>query len=92
MTAKAQRENGVKRDLDNGKGTMCFARMPDEVDIADFIDGQLSFLRRRAIPEERARIDWWRRRVQLLAKQQPEALPVEMEPAPARSQPQAVAG
>lgn len=47
------------------------------LNVAEFVDGQLAFLQRRASPEERAKIRWWRERVGLLAKQEPRAEPVE---------------
>lgn len=47
-----------------------------QLSVADFLDGQLAFLQRRATPEERALIRWWRERVPLLAKQEPKAEPI----------------
>lgn len=50
---------------------------PAKLTVADFLDGQLAFLQRRATPEERAQIRWWRERVPLLAKQEPKAEPID---------------
>ena len=53
---------------------------PSELNVADFIDGQLGMLSRRMNHEERARVRWYRDRIALLKKQEPAAFPL---PAPA---------
>lgn len=49
---------------------------PAKLRVVDFLDGQLAFLQRRATPEERALIRWWRDRLPQLAKQEPKAEPI----------------
>jgi hypothetical protein len=58
---------------------------PAKFSVAEFIDSQLGMLQRRATPEERAQIRWFRDRVAILAKQQPAAEPVSAQPAHAHA-------
>ena len=48
----------------------------EEINIPEFIDGQLGMLSRRMKPEQRATVRWYRDRIAILAKQAPQSQPV----------------
>jgi len=43
----------------------------DTFNIPDFLILQLAFISERLAPEEKARVDWWKQRIQSLVEQEP---------------------